>query len=195
MNRAKVLIQCLLAALVGSSCRSVDRFDTHDDEAYCGRLLGQNDLSLGFEASNWAGSGDEATIAIESLRTAQLFEKDGEVGLLTSHDENYGPCSVEQKPLFARAALRTIGKAQGDRISSMQIAEDHEGDYVTFVDSSCSGSMVAILSLVQDGTLELRLLRPAPLVRTSDASVPVTPDNTPRFGVFQLMKQKQGCKR
>lgn len=193
MNRAKVLFQCLLAALIGSSCRSVDRFDTHDDEAYCGRLLGQDDLSLGFEAASWTGSGEQATITIEALRTAQLFDQNGKVALLTTHDANYGPCSAELQPLFARAPIRTIGKAQGDRLANLQISEDHEGDYVTFVDSSCSGSMVAILSLIQDGTLELRLLRPAP-AKDLDASVPATPDNTPRFGLFQLTKQKQGCK-
>lgn len=192
MNRAKVLFQCLLAALVGSSCRSVDRFDTHEGEAYCGRLLGHDDLSLGFEAASWTGSAEQATITIESLRTAQLFDQDGQVALLTSHDANYGPCSAEQQPLFARAPLRTIGKAQGDRLSSMRLSEDHEGDYVTFVDSTCSGSMVAILSLIQDGTLELRLLRPAP-AKDLNASVPVAPDKTPRFGLFQLTRQKQDC--
>jgi hypothetical protein len=189
MNRAKVLMQCLLAVLVGSSCRSVDRFDTHDGETYCGRLLGQNDLSLGFEAPGWVGKSDRASVTIESLRTAQLFDKDGEVALLTSYDATYGPCSTQQSPLFARAPLRTIGKAQGDRLFNMQIAEDHEGDYVTFVDSTCSGSMVAILSLIQDGTIELRLLRPAPIVKDLDTAL----ESTPRFGLFQLIKQKQGC--
>lgn len=196
MKRADILIQCLLAISFCSGCRSLDRFDTHNEEAYCGKLLGQEDLSVGFEATAWKGGKDESSIAIESLRTAHLFEERGVAALMTSNDANYGPCSSEQKPLFARAPLRIVGKMLGDKLANLQLADDHEGDFVTFVDSSCSGSMVAVLSLIQNGSLELRLLRPAPAAVAPDdaAYVAPTPETTQRFGLFQLTKQKQGCK-
>lgn len=195
MNKPLRRLVCGLALLTLPSCHGVDQFDTRNGEVYCGKLIGQRVISLGFEESGWIGSESENTVEIANLRTGELFKSDGVPAQVRSNDASFGPCASEQKPLFDRAQLRTIGQTLGDRLSAMQLGEDHDEDFVTFIDSTCSGSMVAILSLVQDGKVELRLLRPAKATPKSDAEQPLepNPEQTQRFGLFQLKKSKEGC--
>lgn len=187
-------LACGLALLTTLSCHGVDRFDTRSGEVYCGKLVGQRVISLGFEEPGWSGSANENTMELANLRTGELFKGNGIAAEVSSNDAVFGPCAAEQKPLFDRSKLRTIGSTLGDRLSAMQLGEDHDEDFVTFLDSTCSGSMVAILSLIQDGKVELRLLRPAKAA-TLDAEQPTasSPDQVERFGLFQLTKTKEGC--
>jgi hypothetical protein len=169
-------------------CRNLNRFDSRNGDAYCGSIVGQGSISTGFEEPEWAGTKDMPTTLGLTLNTDDLFKKDGVPALVTSNDATFGPCAPNQR-LFDGAKLRTIEKARGDRISGMRISDDHEEDVVTFVDSSCSGSMVGILSLINNGNVELRLLRPTP-EPTSD---PPAADATPRFGLFLLARTESGC--
>lgn len=187
-------VGCGLALFSTLSCHGVDRFDTRNGEVYCGKLVGQRVISLGFEEPGWSGSANEDTLELAKLRTGELFKGNGIAAEVSSNDAAFGPCASEQKPLFERAKLRTIGQTLGDRLSAMQLGEDHDEDFVTFIDSTCSGSMVAILSLIQDGKVELRLLRPAKAANL-DALQPtaLNPDQVERFGLFQFTKSKEGC--
>jgi hypothetical protein len=178
----------MLALLLSVSCRNLDRFDTHPGESYCGSLVGQETISTGF-ADGWeAKTSTPSTLAL-TLNTTELFVAGGIPAVITSNDVSFGPCGPSQ-PLFDRAPARTLGKSIGDRLSAMKLGEDHQEDVVLFVDSSCSGSMVAILSLIQNGDVELRLLRPAPLAASDPAA---TVESTERFGLFVLTKAKEGC--
>jgi hypothetical protein len=149
---------------------------------YCGGLVSEQFASEGFDA--WIGK-DQSLKLSHTLDTDHL---DDLPGTLRSNDADFGPCAP--LPLFKDAPLRVIQSARGDRIANLRLGEDHEEEILAFVDSTCSGSMLTILSLVQDGSTELRLLRPAPDVR-----VPVTAQ--PRFGVFTLSKtsvtEQSGC--
>lgn len=192
----KALVHCTLALLACVGCRSLERFDTRNGEAYCGSLVGQGVISLGFEELAWAGTNDEPTLALTAVRTSELSKDGGVPAIVTSRDAAFGPCSSQQKPLFDHAPLATVGKALGDRLSGMRIGEDHEEDVVTFIDSTCSGSMVAILSLVQNGDLELRFLRPAKAASNTNTDAdgaPADPEQAQRFGLFVLNKTKEGC--
>lgn len=188
MNQASRLVGWLLPLLLGVGCRSVERFDTRPGAAYCGSLVGQGVISTGFEESGWEGSAGQQTLSL-TLNTAEMFRSGGVPAVVTSHDAAFGPCGPDQ-PLFQRAEARTLGAALGDRLSAMRLNEDHEEDIVTFVDSTCSGSMVAILSLIKNGDVEVRLLRPAPANSGADIA---TPDATGRFGLFELKKIEKGC--
>lgn len=168
-------------------CKSMDRFDTRKGETYCGSLVGQGVISAGFEEPEWLGSGTQQTLEL-SLNTAELAAKDGVPAIITSHDATFGPCAP--RPLFERAKVRTLGAVLGDRLGAVQLNDDHEEDVVSLVDSTCSGSMVGILSLIKNGEVEMRLLRPAP---ENAADVNPTAESTTRFGLFTLRKTAEGC--
>jgi hypothetical protein len=170
----------LLGALGAPGCRDLERFDTAGDAQYCGGLL-----APGFASTGLAESGNQSTrlrLGV-TLSTKTLATRPG---LLESNDAGFGICAP--KRLFDRAPLRTVEQALHDEISALQIGEGHEEDVLTWVDSTCSGSMLAVLSLVQDGHVEVRLFRPNP---EPLADTPVT--ESPGFGVFSLEREDRGC--
>ncbi|HEY5956384.1 MAG TPA: hypothetical protein VIV60_07530 [Polyangiaceae bacterium] len=171
-----------------TGCKNLERFDTHSNESYCGTLVGQQEISMGFGEPGWNGSVDHPTLAL-TLNTSDLFKAGGVPAVIDSNDAEFGPCG-NGTPLFKQASVRTIDKAIGDRLGSMHLDEDHVEDVMTFVDSSCSGSMVGLLSLIQGGSVELRLLRPAPPIVDPESA---TSETTPRFGLFVLNKRSGGC--
>lgn len=161
-------------------CRDLSRFDTNGDAEYCGGLL-----APGFASTGLASSGNQSarlrlglTLSSKTLATRP--------GLLTSNDAEFGICSPQ--PLFDEAPLRTIEQALHDDIATMQLGEGHEEDVLTWVDSTCSGSMLAILSLIQDGHVEVRVFRPGP-----EAAANATITESPGFGVFCLEREDSGC--
>jgi hypothetical protein len=181
-------ISGIICACVVVGCKNLDRFDTHTGEAYCGSLVGQRELAMGFDEPGWKGSAEHHTLAL-TLKTGDLFKAGGVPAVLDSNDAEFGPCG-NGTPLFKQSPVRTIDKALGDRLSSIHLDEDHVEDVITFVDSNCSGSMVGVLSLVEGGTVELRLLRPAPLPVADAVS---TNETTARFGLFVLTKRSNDC--
>ncbi len=193
MNQASKSILWLLSLATVVSCRSLERFDARNGETYCGSLVGQGAVSTGFEQTGWEGK----PVLSLTLNTAELYKRDGVPAIMTSNDAAFGPCTP--LPLFDQAKVRTLGVALGDRLSAMRLNEDHDEDLVTYVDSTCSGSMVAILSLIRNGDVELRLLRPAPYDAgtagtAGTAGLAAAPaDATARFGLFALSKAKNGC--
>jgi hypothetical protein len=168
------LTKLLALGLLVTGCKNLDKFNTEENEAYCGSLVSPADASEGFDY--WTTQHQELKLAV-TLNTDRLDDLPGN---LRSNDADFGPCAPQ--PLFDDAPLRVIKKALGDRIASIRLGDDHEDEILAYVDSTCSGTMFAILSLVQNGTTELRLLRPAPEVLTPVA-------DQPRFGVFQLSKR------
>ena len=192
MNQASNTLGWLIPLFTLFGCHGADRFDTRNGESYCGSLVGQGTISTGFEETAWAGKGTESTLAL-TLSTGEFYKKDGVPAVMSSNDSAFGPCGPTQA-LFERAKVRTLGAALGDRLSSMQLNDDHEEDLVTYVDSTCSGSMLGILSLIKNGDVEMRLLRPAPASNAmGDSAVPPNPTETERFGLFVLRKSKSGC--
>lgn len=189
MNQASMTFGWTVSILAGIGCHSSDRFDTRTGEMYCGSLVGQSAISTGFEELGWEGTSNKPTLAL-TLKTAEFYKRDGVPAVMTSNDAAFGPCKPTHA-LFEQAKVRTLGAALGDRLSSMRLNDDHEEDLVTYVDSTCSGSMVGILSLVKNGDVEVRLLRPAPSPATSDPALAET--DKARFGLFLLSKSKTDC--
>jgi len=181
MKLSHLAISLLIIGLIAPGCRSLDRFNTERGEAFCGTLIAPDRVSEGFEF--WLEQQQNQNPPLYLSVTLDTNSLQNRPGKVRSNDSLTGPCAPY--PLFENAPLRTVKTALGDRISSMQLADDHEEDILTYLDSTCSGSMVAILSLIQNGSVELRLLRPAP----DDPGASVF--DQPRFGVFGLRKEHQ----
>ncbi len=169
----------LIVTVLGSGCRSVDRFQTDGEEAFCGKMLAPSFASTGLVNPTEAAT-LELALGIDSDRL------DSVPAWVKSNDKDFGACNPE--PLFASAQLRIIPEMLNDRLGALELGQDHALDLMTLVDSTCLGSMVAVLSLIQDGHVELRLIRPAP---EAPGAAPI--QQQPGFAAFTLERHKEGC--
>jgi hypothetical protein len=168
----------LLPALL-CSCRSLERFDTGSDTAYCGSML-----SAGFVRGGLLPPGNSPYLALRmTLDTAEL---DTVPGLISTDDAVRGLCAP--LPLFQDAELRAVEQVAHDDLALLEFGTGREHNFVAYVESTCQGSMVAIVSLMKDDSVELRLLKPGRSASAQgDAAI------EPGFGIFKLRQQRGSC--
>jgi hypothetical protein len=97
-------------------------------------------------------------------------------GDLTSFDTLTGPCKPQA--LFVHAPLRVPQAILADPLSTLQLDESRDYNFIAWVQSSCQGAMLAVVSLMKSGEVEVRLLD-APQSSSAEGS----------FGVFHLQRQ------
>jgi hypothetical protein len=160
----------MLAALAavaagGLGCRDLERFDTGDSGAYCGYIVDSDFTRAGFAS----GLGLRLTLDIDALASAP--------GTLTTNDAALpGVCSP--LPEFDHAPLRITPELFADPLSQLEFGSTRDHNFMAWVDSTCHGSALAVVSLMHAGQVEVRLLR-----RGNGLSGDTSPD---QFGVFQL---------
>ena len=163
-----------LCALSASSCGNLDGFSSKSGQAYCGPL-GLRRFQEGF-----VEEGSPATLELAlTLNMDQLL---GEPGVLSSNDPQ-GICGTTAAPqvLFDRAPLRAIPVLQNDALSALSFGEGHDHDFFAWVDSTCQGTMLAVVSLMKNNYVELRLFKPARLPPSN-----ATAAERPGFALFHL---------
>ena len=155
-SRASV---CLwLVATTG--CSDLSKFQLDDNEAYCGRMVSAPLFQSGFVPE---GTGPALEMRmhldVDALTTAP--------GTLTSDDRNRGLCRDNDQPLFDEAPLRAIPEVLHDAISTLEFGQGREHSFFAYVDSTCQGTMLAVVSLMHNKDVELRLFKPAPAAGSS----------------------------
>jgi hypothetical protein len=166
-----------LAALTG--CRNLERFDTAKPAAYCGSLVGTTVFHAGFIGN---GAPPDLQLRLE-LDTSSLADRPG---TLSSNDADAGFC--KPAPLFTEAPLRAIPEVLHDALSQVDLGQGHEHDFFAWVDSTCQGTMLAVVSLLTNGAVEVRLLKPGP-----DVSPMADPEQRSGFALFYLQRSETGC--
>jgi hypothetical protein len=183
------LLQASLIVLASFSCRNVSRFDTRGEEAYCGSLVSGPAFHAGF-----VPTGEPPNLRLKlTLDTSQLASLSQTtpvlLGALTTDDAERGICASEtQQPMFRSAPLRAIPEVHHDAVSTLSFGDGHDEDLFAWADSTCQGTMLALISLLRSGDVELRLFKPAPLP-PPDAG----PEQQPGFALFYLKRNDQGC--
>ena len=155
-----------LAVGLGLGCRDLERFDTGDSGAYCGNIIDGEFTRRGFEA----GLGMRLTLDIDALQLAP--------GVLSTDDGEAGPCAPQA--LFENAPLVVTPQLFSDPLSLLEFGAIRDFNFVSWVDSTCQGSALAVVSLMHTGDVEVRLLR-----RNNPTEDADSPGN---FGVFQLQR-------
>jgi hypothetical protein len=170
----------LICLLVGSgACRNLDRFDTGADEAYCGLLV-----SAPFAHQGFVPSSTPPTLQMRlTLDTGRLTTIPG---ALSTDDAADGLCAPI--PLFSETPLRAMQEAMHDPLSTLEFGDGREHNFLVWVDSSCQGTMVGVVSLMKSDEVEVRLLKPAP-VPAPDAD----PAEQPGFAQFVLRRREGDC--
>ncbi len=161
----------LIGGLVALGCKDLDSFDSKPGEAYCG-TIGSPAFQDGFTVQDMPPS-------LQLALTLDLNKLSSEPGRLSSGDAGNGLC----KPLalFDDQPLRAIPEVDRDVISALTFGEGHEHDFFAWVDSSCQGTMLAVVSLLKNNQVELRLFKPMPA-----PAVDAPPEKRPGFAVFHL---------
>ena len=171
------LTTLLLAGLLG--CQDLERFDTKDGEAYCGELVGAP-FSTGLlpNGASPPDIGMRLTFDIHGLASSP--------GTLSTDDQEQGMCSPE--PLLDGVRLRSVSEAFHDPISQLEFGDGREKNILVWVDSTCQGTMLGVISLMRDDDIEVRLFKPAPAY---DDDTPR--EDRPGFGQWKLTRRAQ-CK-
>jgi hypothetical protein len=108
-------------------------------------------------------------------------------GPLTTSDATLGLCAPA--PLIDHAPLRAIPEVMHDAISTAQFGDGRDLNFFGWVDSTCQGTMLSVVSLMNDGSVEVRLFKPASLPPPGAG-----PEARPGFGLFQLDRvARTGC--
>jgi hypothetical protein len=156
---------------VSAACRDVASFSTGPSEHFCGSVIQGPFVREGF------GPATQMRLRLDAnaLQSAP--------GSLTTSDG-----------LFRDAPLKVVPQIFHDPLSTLQFGEGRQRNllYVVEPSSPSLGPAVTLfLSLMESGSVEVRLLRGAPLSASPapSASVPAPPI----FGVFPLERREGDC--
>lgn len=171
----------MAAGLLLGGCRSLERFDTKGEAAYCGKIVGVPLFTDGFIPEN-------ARTRVPLRLEIDVDRLTTRPGTLTSDDADTGLCSENGDPLFREAPLRAIEEIFHDALSQAEFGDGHQHDFFAWVDSTCQGTMLAVVSFLTNGDAEVRLLKPA-------AAPPegASAQERPGFAKFYLYRQDSGC--
>ena len=191
-SRATSSLVPLGVLLMTLSCRSLDRFDTKNDAAFCGQLVSAPAFHDGFVPELEDGEPKLQLTMKLTLDTSQLstFSNDRttQVNALSSNDSDLGLCAPGGHALFESSPVRGIPQVDHDTLSTLTFGEGHDEDFFAWTDSTCQGTMLALVSLLRKGDVELRLFKPAAL------PLPLAgPERSPGFGLFYLKRSEKGC--
>lgn len=160
-----------------SACRSLDRFDSKPGTAYCGAMV-----SAGFVRGGLLPANARPSLGMRlTLDTSKL---DTTPGVVSTDDFVRGLCAP--LPLFQEAPLRAIPQVANDELSLLEFGNGRELNFFAWVDSTCTETVLAVVSLMKDDSVEVRLLKPAPENTAS-------PAEGPGFGIFRLRQQRGTC--
>ncbi|HMJ12221.1 MAG TPA: hypothetical protein VK524_12440, partial [Polyangiaceae bacterium] len=118
-----------------------------------------------------------------SLDTTEL---ESVPGIISTDDAVRGLCAP--LPLFQDAELRTVEQVAHDDLALLEFGTGREHNFVSYVETTCQGPMVAIVSLMKDDSVEARLLKPGQAPRADG-----DPGREPGFGIFKLRQQRGSC--
>lgn len=171
--RGAAILSLLAGTATLASCKDVTRFSTDPDEKYCGSIIPGPFVRRGFAA------GVKMRMSFDADR---LWDAPGVV----STDDG----------TLKEAALRPIPSLSHDSLSMLQFGEGRTRNFLYVVSTSDTESgggqsAIAVVSLLENGDAEMRILRGAPLP-TGVQARPVQ-DGPELFGVFPLTRQRGTC--
>jgi hypothetical protein len=181
----------LIVSVAGlaAACKDVSSFRTRPGDSYCGSVVQGPFVRAGLSPAVQM----RLKLDTEALSTTP--------GSLSTSDH-----------LFSDAPLRAIPQVFHDQLSTLQFGEGRQRNLLYVVDPSAPGggaSVFVVLSLMESGDVEVRLLRGAgPATAVSDAADAgaagaagsagaagqgLTPGDPAIFGIFPLERRQGEC--
>lgn len=172
MNR--LITPAALLALA-SGCEDLTDFDTTTGEAYCGAVT--------LAAAYRVGFSPRVQMRLGSFDASKI-ETGESPGLLSTYD-----AGEDVPQMFVEVPLRPIPAMMHDPLSQLQFGDGREKNLIYAVSPTdpTAESLVAVVSLRSDDSVEVRLIRPG----ASDENV--APSRRQLFGLFSLTRQDGNC--
>lgn len=177
----------LVGALVQVGCNSLDRFDTKGNAAYCGSLVASPTFEEALLPKGRPRS-LQLSLTLDIGALTSRGDEPVEVGVLSSDDRDRGLCSAQGLPLFNAAPLRSMPVLDHDLLSTLEFGSGRDYSFFAWVDSTCQQTLLALVSLMRNEDVEVRLFKPAALPPPGAG-----PELQPGFGLFTLRRQRMGC--
>ncbi|HEX4340420.1 MAG TPA: hypothetical protein VH062_31140 [Polyangiaceae bacterium] len=166
----------LLAIPILLGCQTLSRFDTKGKSAYCGQIVDSPFVRTPTDANGFDRRlGLRLTIDTSELTTTP--------GTITSNDAVGGPCAGV--PTFDGAKLLVTSELANDPLSTFTFEDGQVHNIVAWVDSTCRGTMMAVVSLYKSNHVEVRLLKPV--------TDPANTKDHGAFALFMLDRNDSGC--
>jgi hypothetical protein len=162
------------AALTLTACRDLSGFDTHGD-SYQGPVINAPFILAGFD-------GGSATMCL-TLDTDHLQESPGTV---STSDGRFHASPMRTIPQLWHDPLSTLSFGDGRLKNLMYVVRATS----PFTDGN-GNDVFAVVSLMQAGDIEVRLLRGAPLIGADGGTADGDMQNV--FAVFDLTRQSGPC--
>jgi hypothetical protein len=153
----------LLAALVLASCKDVSSFNSNDDH-FEGVVVSSAFVRAGVD------DGTRLCLTLDTDRLEQV------PGAITTSDHR-----------FMATPLRPIPQAFHDPISTLDFGAGRTRNLM-YAATEANGDVMVVVSLMQGGDVEVRLIRGAP-----NGSVDAGSTMQNVFGVFELKRTKGPC--
>jgi hypothetical protein len=180
----RVLPFAAIALSVG--CQRLEQYDTKGTAAYCGPIvIGQFVRT----PEQFGGFNRDIRLRVEVDMDAATTAP----ATITSDDALDGPCAP--RATFAGAKLRVTPEVVSDPLSTLTFEEGQVHNFIGWVDSTCRGTMMSVLSLYKNDRMEMRFLWPeGAAARAAGPDGGVT-NNQSRdgFALFTLKRYEQGC--
>ena len=100
----------------------------------------------------------------------------------------FGLCASSGTVLFDNAPLRAIPELDHDPLSTLEFGEGRDYNFFAWVDSTCQGTMLSLVSLMRNDAIEVRLLKPAAMPPAEAQAA-----HRPGFALFTLSRKNEGC--
>ena len=151
----------VVTVIMVTGCRDLSGFSTGADDAYCGSIVDGHIVRRGF--------GPKVNLQM----TFDVTQLDNSPGSLTTDDG-----------MLTSAPLRSMPELVNDPLWTLDFGEGRDKNLIYVVDPTSDAgepSILAVVSLMHDGTTEVRLMRGAPML---GGSPPPQIDGQALFGVF-----------
>jgi hypothetical protein len=170
MHRARLLLFALaISALTGLGCRDTSRFSTNDGDRFEGSVVAGSFVRSGVE--------DDARMCL-SLDGDQLQVAPGAI---TTSDGRFQSTPLRPIPQVWHDPLSTLSFGEGRTKNLLYVATPAS-------DGGTEADVMIVLSLMQSGGVEVRMLRGAP-----SGVVTATEAPTNLFAIFTLRREKGPC--
>ncbi len=170
------LALCSVALAATLGCTTLDRFDTKEGEAYCGNIVTSGFVREGFDDND--------------LRLRMTLDTDklsSVPGTLTTSVSVQEPACTGQ-PILHLAPMQITEPMLHDPLSTFDFGTGRDHNFMAWVDSSCAGALLAVVSLLRNDDVEVRLMKPPAAPATAGAD-----PAPPGFALFPMTRRQDDC--
>lgn len=167
--RASSACALFAATTLLAACSDLSRFSTGADESYCGAVINAGFVRAGIPVGTTMRLQLNATQLQVAPGTLWVSNPIGNAGVVNA-------VAIEPIPQLANDPLSSFSFGEGRVANAMAVM--HVGGV----------EILVVLSLLQSGDVEVRLLHGSPTQQAATAQ-----QDLQIFGVFQLQKQEGDC--